>query len=399
MTDLLDHLSHNDVDQRMTALAQLTESHQAPEPQGTNTHVHTNYSFAAFDSPAQAAWEAYQAGVEIFGINDHYTVDGHHEFRQACAIVGIPACFSIEVVAMDREAEAAGDLLNDPGNPGRIYLTGKGVTTANNEQARATLEELRHHQEVRNQAMVKAVANHFKQKIGLPGPSWEDVVSQTPLGNTTERHIARASVWQLRNHAQSQNKDFATLYQTLCGQAPKDDDAGQQNQLRSCLLKSGKPCYVEEAPEAYPDLAGLRQLFLDLGAIPCYPILGNPITAGEEDVSALCDRLDAWGIHALELIPSRNTDDRVAAVLAEAEKRGWPVFDGTEHNTPTMEPLITQWGADPRFRPYFRTSSLVLLGHQSLASNGEVGYVDRQGRRCEDSFARCLAAGKALIGE
>ena len=62
------------------------------------------------------------------GINDHYTVAGHEEFRRACAIAGIAATFSLEAVAMDRAAAAAGLLLNDPDNPGRVYLCGKGVT-------------------------------------------------------------------------------------------------------------------------------------------------------------------------------------------------------------------------------------------------------------------------------
>ena len=73
-------------------------------------------------------WQAAREGLAVLGINDHYTVAGHEEFRRACEVAGIAAAFSLEAVAMDREAAEAGLKLNDPDNPGRIYLCGKGVT-------------------------------------------------------------------------------------------------------------------------------------------------------------------------------------------------------------------------------------------------------------------------------
>ena len=74
-------------------------------------------------------WQAAREGLAVLGINDHYTVAGHEEFRRACGIAGIAAAFSLEAVAMDRDAAEAGLKFNDPDNPGRIYLCGKGMTT------------------------------------------------------------------------------------------------------------------------------------------------------------------------------------------------------------------------------------------------------------------------------
>jgi hypothetical protein len=378
---------------RLATLRQLKAAHPRPAPKGTNTHVHTNYSFSCFRSPAEAAWLAYVNGVEIFGINDHYTVDGHPEFRTSCAALNLPATFSIESVAMEREAEQQGLLLNDPGNPGRIYLCGKGVTKATDPQATAMLASLRSHQEDRNKAMVHLVAQRFSRIFEEAGPTWDDIVGQTPLGNTTERHIARA----IYNHLQEGN--YSERYAQFVGGEASEDPAKDQNAIRSALLKAGKPCYVSEAPEAYPALSALRKLYLQLGAIPTYPVLGNPLTVGEEDLNAHCDRLAAWGIFALELIPSRNTDDRVQAVLEEAARRNWPVFDGTEHNTPVMEPLLTTWGSDPRFRDQFRNGALVLLGHQALWAQGEAGYLDAEGKPLADGLERCLAVGKQQVDE
>ena len=264
---------------------------------------------------------------------------------------------------MERQAEKDGLLLND-GNPGRVYLCGKGVTKAKNPTATAMLATLRSHQEDRNRAMLDKIRQRFSSIFEEEGPSWDDIVGK-PLGNTTERHLTR-SIYNCLNVG-----DYAARFEQFCGAAPSGETAKDQNIIRSALLKAGKPCYVREAPEAYPALSALRQLYLHLGAIPTYPVLGNPITGGEEDISAHCDRLAEWGIFALELIPSRNTDDRVEAVLAEAKRRNWPVFDGTEHNTPVLEPLLTKWGSDPRFRPQFRDGALTLLGHQALCAAGK----------------------------
>ncbi|MDA3961031.1 MAG: PHP domain-containing protein [Planctomycetota bacterium] len=382
---------------RITALRDLVAAKPAPAPAGINVHVHTNYSFACFRSPAEAVWLARQAGVEIFGINDHYTIDGHPEFRQAVEAAKLPAVFSVEIVAVDRAAAEEGALLNDPGNPGRVYLCGKAVTTPGNAEAAATLATLREHQERRNRAMIEVIDQHFQTTAQAAGPSWASVAEQTPLGNTTERHIALASCERIAAIAAERGVDAASVFERVCGQAPQGDHAAQQNQLRSCLLKAGKACYVDEDPAAYPSVEAVRELFLQLGAIPTYPVLGNPLTTGEEQISALCDRLANWGIYAMELISSRNTAERVAEVVAEAEARNWPVFDGTEHNTAAMVPLINELGADARFLPRLREGATALLGHQALVAAGKPGYVDRTGALVDGGYAACVAAGQALL--
>ncbi|HYE06031.1 MAG TPA: PHP domain-containing protein [Planctomycetota bacterium] len=389
MTTPLDLLAAPALDTRLAALRDLARGTTLPARTGTNTHVHTNHSFSVFRSPCEAVWKAIEAGVEVFGINDHFTVAGHDEFARACAAVGLPATFSIEAIGMDRAAEQAKTLMNDPGNPGRVYLCGKGVTTRDDAQAARTLAALRAAQIDRNRQLIAKLDERFRALTGQPGPTWERVAEQAPQGNTTERHVAKACLRRLQEIG-------GDAFAAVVGATPTGDDAAQQNLIRGSLLKSGKPCYVPEDPSSFPDVAGARALFLQLGAIPTYPVLGNPITDGEKDVVALCDRLAAWGIHALELIPARNTDDRVAAVIAEARRRGWPVFDGTEHNTPTMDPLLTRWGMDERFRPTLRDGALLVLGHQARVARGEPGYVDRAGRLVAGGYRACLDEGRRV---
>jgi hypothetical protein len=390
-------LAHPDPVRRLAAVRRLNVQVTVPYRNGTNLHVHTNHSFSAFRSPCEAAWEARQAGIEIFGINDFYTTAGHAEFAKACAALGMPAVLGIEVVALDRELAGAGTLVNDPANPGRIYLCGKGVTRSEAPPAQAMLTRLRGHQEARNRALVAKADERFRATVGAAGPLWEDVVALTPAGNTTERHVAKAILERIRSVAVERSMPAADAFAAVVGAPPRGGDADQQGAVRSQLLKSGRPCYVAENPAAFPPVAEVRRLFLDLGAIPTYPVLGNPGTAAEQDVRRWCDRLESWGFCALELIPARNTDERVAEVVAEAGRRGWPIFDGTEHNTPAMEPLTTRWGLDERFRPAFRAGACVALGHQELVAQGVPGYVDDLGRPTPDGFERCLAAGERRL--
>jgi hypothetical protein len=357
----------------------------APQPRrGTNCHIHTNESFSVFRSPSEAVWQAAREGLAVLGINDHYTVAGHPEFRQACAIAGIAATFSLEAVAMDRAAEAARLLLNDPDNPGRVYLCGKGVTRIPDESSKPmqALAGMRAALTRRNIEMTAKVGKLFRERLNADGPAWEDVVALTPRGNTTERHVAWATLTRLRALASERNEPLGSLIERLCGAAPKPDadEAALQIFLRGKLLKAGTPCYVPESPDAFVSSEELRAIFLGFGAIPTYPILGNPVTPGERDIDALLDRLEAGGFYAVEVIPHRNTRERLTEIVSAASRRWWPVFNGTEHNTPEARPLLDPFALDPEFEPWFRQSAALLLAHQALVSRGEPGFVKEDGQ-------------------
>jgi hypothetical protein len=370
-------------EQRIAALAQLC-AQLGPRPhRGTNCHIHTSESFSVFRSPAEAVWQAAREGIAVLGINDHYTVAGHEEFRRACEVAGIAAGFSMEAVAVDREAAEAGLKLNDPDNPGRIYLCGKGITRnpAESSPEMRNLARMRAALERRNREITRKVAELFRDRLGADGPTWEDVVGLTPRGNATERHVAFAVLLRLRELATQQGKPPAEIMTALCGSTPpaEGDDATLQIFLRAKLLKAGAPCFVREDPDAFVSVADLRGIFLAFGSIPTYPVLGNPVLAGEQNIEALLDRLESMGFYAVEVIPTRNTRERLAEIVSAARRRWWPVFNGTEHNTPESRPLLDPFYLDPEFEPWFRQSTALLLGHQRLVAQGKQGFVDLQG--------------------
>jgi hypothetical protein len=371
------------LDARLDALRQLCAAAEPRRRVGTNLHIHTNESFSVFRSPTEAVWQAVCEGLAVFGINDHYTCAGHNEFRRACAIARLPATFSMEAVAMDREAEAAGVLTNDPGNPGRTYLCAKGVTRipADDEPAMQSLLAMRAALDRRHREMTAKLGDVFQARLGESAPTWDDVIALTPRGNATERHISKATAIRLRELAVDDADRAADLAASLTQAAAPDtsDDAALQNFLRSKLLKAGAPCYVAEDPGAFLSVEQMRDLFIGFGAIPTYPVLGNPITEGEKDIPALMDRLEGLGFYALEVIPHRNTKERMSEIIRAARDRSWPVFNGTEHNTPAAQPLLAPLSLAPDFLPWFDGSATVLLGHHAAVANGEPGFVDATG--------------------
>jgi hypothetical protein len=371
------------LESRLEALRQLCAGSGVGSRRGTNCHIHTNESFSVFRSPSEAVWQAAREGLAVLGINDHYTVAGHEEFRQACEIAGIEATFSMEAVGMDRAAEATRLLLNDPDNPGRVYLCAKGITSVPpaSSIAAQSLARMRAALELRNREMTVKVGQLFRDRLDADGPTWEDVRALTPRGNTTERHVGKAALGRLREVAAARRVAVTELIERCCGAAPPSaaDDAALQNFLRGKLLKAGAPCYVRETEDAFISSEHLRDMFLAFGAIPTYPVLGNPVTSGERDVEALLDRLEASGFYAIEVIPHRNTRERLAEIVSAARRRWWPVFNGTEHNTPEARPLLDPYALDPEFEPWFRQSAALLLGHQAAVSRGEPGFVGEDG--------------------
>ena len=380
-------------EQHIAALAQLCAQLDPRPRRGTNGHIHTSESFSVFRSPTEAVWQAAREGIAVLGINDHYTVAGHEEFRRACKVAGIAATFSLEAVAMDRASADAGIKLNDPDNPGRVYLCGKGVTRmpAESSPEMRSLAGMRAALERRNREITGKVGKLFRDRLGTDGPTWENVLALTPRGNATERHVAYAVLLRFRELAANQGKPLSEIMAACCGTAPPagDDDATLQIFLRAKLLKAGAPCYVPEDADAFVSVAELRRIFLAFGSIPTYPVLGNPVLAGEQNIEALLDRLEGLGFYAVEVIPHRNTRERLREIVFAAQRRWWPVFNGTEHNTPETRPLLDPFALDPEFEPWFRQSTAVLLGHQRLVAQGEPGFVDLNGKpTISDSKAR-----------
>ena len=68
----------------MEELLQAFNENVSGFPLKINNHIHTPYSFSAFQSIDEAVKMAADEDVRVLGINDFYVTDGYEEFIRIC---------------------------------------------------------------------------------------------------------------------------------------------------------------------------------------------------------------------------------------------------------------------------------------------------------------------------
>ena len=167
-------------------------------PFPVNTHVHLPPNFSAFADVADAVAVGVAEGVRAIGISNFYDQHVYGRFAQQAVAAGITPLYGLEFITLDEDLERAGVQVNDPANPGRFYLCGKGVnpfrgsTPAERhtveptsqerqsaETARAVSRSIRAGNDERAAEMVARVAAHLvaagvlgtDASAGGPGPA------------------------------------------------------------------------------------------------------------------------------------------------------------------------------------------------------------------------------------
>jgi hypothetical protein len=380
-----------DPDQRIEGLAEFVKNdRESKKRRWINLHVHTNESFSAFSSPTEAVLRAYEQDIKYFGINDHYTIAGHSEFKAACEIVGIRPVCSVEAIAMDSEALRKKRRYNDPANPGRVYIIGKGVTRDLNAHSRehAILTDMREAIRSRNEKIVAKLDSYAREKGFELEFTYDDVASLTPRGNTTERHVVQAffeKVCELSDDLHERARIFSRLVDAPINAENVIEQAGMQNLLRARLIRSGRPCFVEENSKAFTAVENLVDIHRGYGAIPSYGLMGNPVTEEEKDIEKLIMKMRMFGIYALDLFEFRTELSRARHIIDIASGLGVPVFIGTEHNTKNTLPLTGDIGKELKLFPYLKKSADFICGHQLVSTLCGYGYLKEDGTpRFED---------------
>ncbi|MCC2670179.1 MAG: hypothetical protein K0Q72_2650, partial [Armatimonadetes bacterium] len=93
-----------------------------------NAHIHLPPNFSAFDTVAQAVDLARDQGIGVLGASNYYDYTVYGEFSERARAAGIYPLFGLEVIALLDDLQEAGVKINDPGNPGKLYLCGKGLS-------------------------------------------------------------------------------------------------------------------------------------------------------------------------------------------------------------------------------------------------------------------------------
>lgn len=305
-----------------------------------NAHLHTPYSFSAFDGIGDALDRAAAEGVKVVGINDFYSTDGYAAWKEGCAGRGLYPLFGIEFIALNAEDQAAGLRVNDPGNPGRTYISGKGLAfplTLTGEPLRQ-LEAVRKESNLQVERMCAALNSHLAAVGAGFSLDFNEIRNTLTLGSIRERHLAKALRLAVESHGAS--------YDRILGrplQADPSDPAAVENELRSRLLKAGGAAFVPEDSTAFLPVETVQDIITAGGGIPTYPFLADDakgnFTPFEADLQKAADTLKKRGIRSAEFITTRNTTAVLESYAGYLEDEGFIVTFGSEHNTPKMEPV------------------------------------------------------------
>src|SRR5262245_51827987 len=142
-----------------------------------NTHIHLPPNFSAFDTVEQAVSLAADQHIGVLGISNYYDFDVYGEFVERAQSRGIFPLFGLEIISMQAELRDAGIKVNDPGNPGKTYLCGKGITRFDtmSPNAQRLTDEIRRNDSKRMAAMVDRM-RHVLGSRGFGCPTDERAV-------------------------------------------------------------------------------------------------------------------------------------------------------------------------------------------------------------------------------
>jgi hypothetical protein len=359
-----------------------------------NTHIHLPPNFSAFRSISQAVDLAAAQGLRALGASNYYDYSIYEDFASCAKDARIVPLFGLEIITLIDDLVQSKTKINDPGNPGKMYVCGKAVTRFSpmSDEAAALLQVIRESDSKRMEEVVARLAQVF-ESAGLPtGLDASKIIDQvaersdSPRKTVTlqERHVAQA--FQKAVFEAVSEDDRPAFLSRLFGEAPKfapGDAVATQNAIRSYLMKAGKAAY---APETFVDFDHAFRLILALGGIPSYPVLADgavPICPFEAPVDGLITRLAERNVHAAEFIPIRNSATVLAEYVPAMRDAGLLITAGTEHNTLDLLPLEpTCVGGEPipaEIATIFWEGACVLAAHQSEVAQGRSGFVDANG--------------------
>jgi hypothetical protein len=360
-----------DAAKRRDALAKLWDLAKAgkialAEPgSDVNLHAHTFYSYNAYGySPSKFAWLARKRGLAAVGIVDFDVLDAVEEFWAAGKLLGLKRGASLESRAFVPEFSTR--VVNSPGEPGIAYHMGVGFPR---EIKHPLLSQMRGTSEARNRELVRRV-NDFLKPVGLDYD--KDVMSLTPNGNATERHICEAY----------SKKGDATFWKSKLGDYP--DDAGKfQALIRSKTMKKGGPGYVQPDKDSFPLMADMNRFVQEVGAIPTLTWLDGT-SEGEKAIEELIQVAMSSGAAAINISPDRNYTPGVKDqklqnlydVVALAEKHHFPIIVGTEMNAPGNKFVDDFSAAELKpLVPVFLKGAHIVYAHSVLQRESGIGYL------------------------
>ena len=376
-----------------------------------NAHLHTPFSFSAFSDIEDALDRAVAEQVKVVGINDFYTAEGYEEWAEGCRRRGLFPLFGIEFISLNEEDQKAGLRVNDPGNPGRTYISGKGLSQPFklDEPYASQLANVRAEANKQVEAMCEKLNGILTGKNAGFILDMEWIKGNLTKGSVRERHLAK----DLRLKVYENCGDDPTCIKNLLreifgGKELKSDTenlAGVENEIRANLLKAGGLAFVPETAEAFLPMQTVCKIILAAGGIPTYPFLADDAqgnyTDFERDLEHVAKQLSGRGFHSVEFITTRNDVILLENYASFLHDRGFIVTLGSEHNSPSMEPIElfarNRTPLSDKLKRINYEGACVIAAHQHLVAQGLSGYVDEQGNADRSKRGEFVKLGDELI--
>lgn len=402
MIEKLEHeLDSFDPDQRKNALSALCEKVNTGEitlptaGMDVNIHCHTFFSYNTYGySPSKFAWLARKTGLAVAGVVDFDVLDALDEFLDACQLLDLKGCAGLETRVF--VPEFADRVINSPGEPGISYHMGVGFPSANvPEQQKTFLAGLRETAQWRNRDLMGRVNKHLRP-VELDYE--RDVLTLTPSGNATERHMCSAYAHKALEIFDRPEKlaDFWSVklgIEITTSQLPESRDL--LNAIRAKTMKRGGVGYVQPGKGSFPRMADTNSFILAAGGIPVHTWLDGT-SDGEKAIEELLEVAMSTGAAAINVIPDRNYTQGSSSVKLEnlyhvvelAEKLHLPVVEGTEMNSPgqkfvddfaskELEPLV----------PVFLKGAHIVYAHSVLQRKCGLGYTSDWAKKSFENIA------------
>ncbi|MHB1306998.1 MAG: hypothetical protein ACYDC1_02315 [Limisphaerales bacterium] len=362
-----------------------------------NSHIHLPPNFSAFQTVDHALELAVAQDIGVLGVSNYYDYEVYGDFAAGARRAGIFPLFGLEIICLIDELVKGGVKINDPGNPGKMYICGKGITrfAPFNDEALRLIELIRKNDGERMREVIRQLAEVLAQR-GLSIPMTEaDVVEMVAKRHgcprerihLQERHVCQAfqeAIFAAVPASQRLEKLTAAFGLTAPPKFGPEEAVKIQNEIRAQLMKAGKPAYVEET---FVNFDQAFRLILELGGIPAYPTLADGASPGcpfETPVDKLIANVQARGFVCAEFIPIRNTPEVLSHYVKAMRAAGLVVTAGTEHNTLDLLPLdpacLHAIPVPEDVKEIFWEGACVVAAHQFLTLHGECGLVDSQGR-------------------
>jgi len=381
----LDSFDYAERQQALDALCKMRAGGKMALPEaGTdvNLHCHTFFSYNCYGySPSKFAYLALKRGLAVAGVVDFDVLDGLEEFIEAAKKLGLKGCAGIESRVF--VPEFSDKVINSPGEPGISYHMGVGFPKSRFVgKHKRFLEGLRDIAQQRNRALMKRV-NTYLCPAELDYE--KDIVTLTPSGNPTERHICLAYA-RKANKLFGQGGELAKFWSEKLGVEINStylpEGVELLNTIRSKTMKRGGVGYVQPDAGAFPKMAEMNEFVLAAGGIPTMTWLDGT-SDGEKEIERLVEVAMKSGTAAVNVIPDRNItgsnkDEKTKNLydtVELAESLNLPVVVGTEMNTPGQN-FVDSFDAEELkpLVPIFLKGAYIVYAHSVLQRESGLGY-------------------------